>query len=272
VTEQDVIRRLRLNAMLDGELDAMSAFEVERELEGDPALRAELERLEALRRALRAHAPQTPAPDALRARLIATVEQMEPARTAQARPRDGAPAAPFWPSLGAAVAATVLVTLGLERFAATERPSPVLQAVVYAHMRAQISGQPADIAASDNHVVKPWLAAKLPVDAIVVDLASQGFPLLGGRVDVIGGAGVPTLVYRRRDHLVSVSEIQGQAQSFPNAPVQLTQDGYPVFAWSDGQRGYVAVSDVAAPELRTFVEAFQRAAKAQESGPAAGRP
>ena len=56
-------------------------------------------------------------------------------------------------------------------------------------MRSQISGQPVDVVSTDRHTVKPWLAGKLPVAAEVVDLAEAGFPLAGGRIDIVAGRG-----------------------------------------------------------------------------------
>ena len=51
--------------------------------------------------------------------------------------------------------------------------------------RAEIAGQPFDVASSDRHTVKPWLADRTTVSASIVDLATQGFPLAGGRVAVV---------------------------------------------------------------------------------------
>ena len=109
------------------------------------------------------------------------------------------------------MAATVVATLGLQHLiAASNAPDAALQAIVSAHMRSQISGQPVDVVSTDRHTVKPWLAGKLPVAAEVVDLAEAGFPLAGGRIDIVAGAGVPTLVYKRRDHLISVTELRAE--------------------------------------------------------------
>ena len=110
------------------------------------------------------------------------------------------------------MAATVVATLGLQHLiASSTAPDAALQAIVSAHMRSQISGQPVNVVSTDRHTVKPWLAGKLPVAAEVVDLAEAGFPLAGGRIDIVAGAGVPTLVYKRRDHLISVTERRAES-------------------------------------------------------------
>jgi len=144
-------------------------------------------------------------------------------------------------------------------------PDAAMQAIVSAHMRSQISGQPVDVISSDRHTVKPWLASKLPVAAVVVDLASEGFPLLGARIDIVAGAATPTLVYKRREHLISVTELRANMGDYPAQPKRRALDGYPVIVWSDGEQAYAAVSDLAPAELDAFVARFQQA-MARERG------
>ncbi|MGH6801573.1 MAG: anti-sigma factor family protein, partial [Methylocella sp.] len=173
---------------------------------------------------------------------------------------------PSWRSFAGAIAATMVLTAGLQRLVETSNaPNATMQAVVFAHMRGQISGQPVDVISSDRHAVKPWIAGKLPVAAVVVDLASEGFPLLGGRIDIVAGAAAPTLVYKHREHLVSVTELRAYGSEYPTTPKHSILEGYPVIVWSDGERGYAVVSDLAPAELDAFVKAFRQAA-AKERG------
>jgi anti-sigma factor RsiW len=259
-------RLLLLHAALDGELDAAGAIEMERMLAADPELAAEYARLAALRKAVRGHAPREEAPASLRARVLAAVED---AQTPQLKtPPNTWRDPPSWRSFAAAIAATVVLTIGLTHLVATIGPLDTeIQAIVSAHMRSQISGQPVDVISSDRHKVKPWLASKLPVAAIVVDLAGDGFPLLGGRIDVVAGAAAPTLVYKRHEHLISVTELRANVSDYPTTPKRRALDGYPVIVWSDGERAYAAVSDLAPVELDAFVAAFRQAV-ARERGDA----
>ena len=191
-------RLLLLHAALDGELDAAGAIEMERMLAADPELAAEYARLTALRKAVRAHAPRAEAPASLRARVLASIED-ENFQLRRPRRQDGAIRHPG-ASFAAAIAATVVLTIGLNHLVATmSAPDAAMQSIVSAHMRSQISGQPVDVISSDRHTVKPWLASKLPVAAVVVDLASEGFPLLGGRIDIVAGAA------RRRSYISAAS-------------------------------------------------------------------
>jgi hypothetical protein len=69
---------------------------------------------------------------------------------------------------------------------------------------------------------------------------------------------VPTLVYRRREHVIALSELPlGRGL----VPWRGAIDGYHVERWADAERVYVAVSDLDAADLAIFAEAFRRAAR-----------
>ena len=131
---------------------------------------------------------------------------------------------------------------------------PTTAALVAGYQRAALSGQPVDVASSDRHTVKPWLAARAPFGALAPDLAEDGFPLLGGRIDVLDRRPIPTLVYRRREHLISVSELPLADGGGGTSAL----DGYHVERWRDAERAYVAVSDIDAAELAAFTAAFRK--------------
>ena len=128
--------------------------------------------------------------------------------------------------------------------------------IVASHVRALMAPQPIDVASSDRHTVKPWFDGRIADAPRVVDLADQGFPLVGGRVDVIGRAPVATLVYRHRQHLISLSAVPG-GQTIAATPKKIA--GYNILSWSENGTVYNAVSDLAAPDLETFAKAFRAA-------------
>ena len=236
---EDALSRTQM--ALDGELDAANQLAFEQELRRSPELVAEYERLRALRDAIRRHAPREAAPEGLRAQIEAL-----------AAPAPAAPRARWAP---AALAAGVAVVAALAGYwAGRAGGDRQLAELVAGYQRAALSGQPIDVASSDRHTVKPWLAARAPIGAFVPDLASAGYPLLGGRIDIVDGRPVPTLVYRRREHLIAVSELplsaaEGGAAAF---------EGYHVERWRDRERAYVAVSDLDAGELSAFAAIFRK--------------
>jgi anti-sigma factor RsiW len=250
-------RALFLQADFDQELDAAGALEAERLLSVDAGARGDRAQLEALRQTLRCHTPREAAPAALRARLHAQIGASGGQGTSAGHLR-AAPSS--WRVYAASIAATIVVTLGAQRLVqeltAPDRFTPY---VVAGHMRSQISGQPVDVASSDRHTVKPWLAGKLPLAVTVVDLAAEGFPLAGARIDIVDATPVPTLVYKRREHLVSVAELRPQSANYSETPSLRMVEGYPVVVWKEKHRAYVATSDLPPGELQAFVAAFRRA-------------
>lgn len=145
---------------------------------------------------------------------------------------------------------------------ATPPEAAATQSLVDAFARSEISGQAYDIASSDRHTVKPWLAARTALGSEVIDLSDAGFPLAGGRLDIIDGAPVATLVYRHKEHWIDVTELPLGAASVASAENVATVKGFHIRRWSDGLRAYVAVSDIDDGELADFVIAFRKRVEA----------
>ena len=135
----------------------------------------------------------------------------------------------------------------------------VAQHLVSDFARAEIAGQPFDVASSDRHTVKPWLANRTTVSGTIVDLAPEGFPLVGGRVAIVDRVPAPTLVYRHNEHVVAVTELPRDAKGVRGRTGGIeTIDGYHVARWSDANLAYVAVSDMDEKALGEFVDVFRR--------------
>jgi anti-sigma factor RsiW len=247
-TEND---RLLLNAYVDGELDPAHALEFEQRIAANPALAAEQARIEALRRVIAERLPRETASPELRRRIAAMVGQSAQPRAA----RWSAGWRADWGRMAASVAVAFVVGSAATYMAVGPREQqPVVRDLVASHMRSLMASQPFDVASSDRHTVKPWFNGKLPQSPRVVDLTGQGFALAGGRIDVIGLTPAPTLVYRHRLHLISLTALPAaEAAAAPRRAI----DGYNVVEWTDGPLVYWAVSDLATPELDDFAKAFR---------------
>jgi anti-sigma factor RsiW len=243
---------LLVHAYLDGELDPANALEVERRLAADPALAAERARVEALRSAIAERLPrEAPPPELLRRIETAIGARPLPARFSARRLASH----PTWRALAASVLLALFVGSGSTWLALRPEPkSGTPDLLVASHLRALMAPQPIDVASSDQHTVKPWFNGKIPESPRVVDLSAEGFPLVGGRIDVIGRAPVPTLVYRMRQHLISLTALPATLASASAAKGAIA--GYNMLSWTDNGLSYWAVSDLNAPELETFAKAF----------------
>ncbi len=239
--------KLLVHAYVDGELDPVNTIAVKQQIAADPALAAEAARVEALRRALREKLPATELPPGLEARVRAAVGI---GRTSTA---------PSWRAMAASIALAMVVSSGATWFVTrTPTTDDFIEPVVAGHLRALMAPQPIDVASGDGHVVKPWFNGRIPQAPRVVDLTQAGFRLVGGRVDVVGRAGVPTLVYQIRQHLISVTAIPDAAHVSRNETATAVR-GYNVVRWTADHVSYVAVSDVNAADLAKFVQAFRDA-------------
>jgi anti-sigma factor RsiW len=238
---------LLVHAYCDGELDPANALALERRMAEDPRLAAERDRVVALKHVMAKLKPSAP-PPALRPRIERAVGMRRPA------------VRPSWSALAASVMLAVVVSAGAT-WSVLAPGSAALAAdeVVGNHIRSLMAAQPYDVASSDRHTVKPWFNGRIAQSPRVVDLASDGFPLVGGRIDVIARTPVSSLVYRYQKHLISVTQAQGGAQGLAAPPPERTAEGYHVIGWSDRGVSYWAVSDVGMGELQNFVKLFRAA-------------
>jgi anti-sigma factor RsiW len=129
-----------------------------------------------------------------------------------------------------------------------------------------LAGRLFDVASSDRHTVKPWLADRTTVSASIVDLCADGFPLAGGRVAVVDQVPAPTLVYRHAEHLVAVTELPLDMKGAGGAAGIETFTAITSRAWTDANLAFIAVSDMDEKALAEFVEAFRHAGSQPAKG------
>jgi anti-sigma factor RsiW len=237
--------RLLVHAYLDGELDPADAIALERRMQ-EPTLAAERARIETLRRVLHEQLPATVLPPSLRQRVQTSVGM-------RARPSGTS-----WRAMAASVALGAIIAGGSTWTLLQREPrDDIADSIVASHIRGLMAPQSTDVTSSDRHTVKPWFNGRIPQAPRVVDLSGAGFPLVGGRIDVIERTPVSTLVYSRRKHLISLTAVPAQGHAALSPPRAI--DGYNVLTWTDGGVTYWATSDLNVPELGEFAAAFRAA-------------
>jgi len=247
--------RVLLHGLIDGELDTASARDVEAHVAGCQRCAMELRQFREMRQAMTGADLRFAAPAALRSRIEAKLS-VPVARQSQPSRRFLLQGFAFGTALSAAAAAGVVFFV--TRSGEDER---LLGDVVSAHRRSLQAEHLADVRSTDQQVVRPWFSGKLAVAPPVIDLASQGFTLVGGRLDTIDGKPVAAIVYRRGDRIINLFVGAAANASHTAALVEAVQ-GFNTQRWNDRGFRFIAISDMGADELRDFHEKFETGLRA----------
>ena len=251
------------NAYLDGELDAAASAQLETHLESCESCRKSIANQRAVRTGIRDRADYFLAPESVRSALTHQLGLNSPAGSRSAstddhgamRPR-GEPStfrrqrSPGWMQIGA-LAAALLVGWLLGSWP-NRWGDRITDEVVSSHVRSLMgAGHLIDVASSDQHTVKPWFNGKLDFAPEVHDLSAQGFPLIGGRLDYIGGHPAAALVYRHKAHTINLFIWPAAGQVGAQRPAS-TSRGYNVTCWTAAGMENCAVSDMNLDDLKRF--------------------
>ena len=244
-----------IHGYLDDELDLVHNLAVEQHLKECAACAQSLQREQSLRKAMANRSLYFEAPKWLEKRVRSAVRQ---ASKAESHWSWGRAFTWGWPRVLvplAAAAVVLLVTVpSLMRPSTEDRLS---QEIVSAHVRSLMASHLTDVASTDQHTVKPWFNGKLPFSPPVTDLAAQGFPLIGGRLDYVENHPVAALVYQHRKHFINLFiwpsvRVSSTAEEFRK------QQGYNSIHWSQGGMEFWAVSDMNQVDLGDFVQLLRK--------------
>jgi anti-sigma factor RsiW len=246
-----------LSAYVDGELLPEEGDMIREHLASCGQCATEHDALAALSRRLKAGLERSPAPDILKARIRSALAQpdvFEPV---------GRPRRLPWPGLIAAGVIFAALTAGASYAVARRGASPpsIAEQVLSSHIRSLMPGHLTDVESNDLHNVKPWFNGRVDLSPAVPRLDSAGFPLVGGRLDYVGGRPVAVVVYTRRQHVINVFSWPVDDRRTRTA-IRSTEKGYHIVHWSDGGAEFWAASDLGVPELEQFVGLFGRAESA----------
>jgi anti-sigma factor RsiW len=249
-----------INAYVDGELDAAAALAFERRMAKDTEIKRAYDRVVALRKSFASHFTREDISSALQTRILNSIEP-----TVAKIDQIGKTGVYHWRQMAASVVVASVLASGATFFGMHQlTQSDSFDSIVAGHERSLLAASPVDVVSSDHHTVKPWFDSRIAISPPVPDLAAFGYVLEGGRVDIINGKPAPTLVYKLRQHLISLvavpspGTVEDQLPSKPN-----NRDGYTVLTWKGRGFVYSAVSDVATTDLDDFQSRWRAASKAE---------
>ena len=229
-----------LHGYFDAELDAVRAAEFEQHMAGCAQCQTSLQAMKSLREGLHKSDLYQNASLGLRSRIAQELRSETQAATRN------------WRSflVPAFSLALILVAVWVGTMVTRQRNySAGLQAeLIDAHVRSLQPGHLTDVQSTDQHTVKPWFDGKLDFIPPVGDFSQQGFPLLGGRLDVIEGRNVAALVYGRRKHLINLFVWPDGKE--PGVSGEGSRQGYNWLSWRAGDMQLCLVSDVSSADLR----------------------
>jgi anti-sigma factor RsiW len=232
----------------DGELDLMTSLEVEQHLQECPSCAQAHAGVQAVRAAIKESSLYFQTPPGLARRVRSSVlEASRAGRTPRVRPRR---------LLAVAASLALIVAAGwwlVRVLPARSDEAFLTRELVASHVRSQmLPSHRFDVASSDPHTVKPWFEGKLDFAPPVKDLADQGFPLVGGRLDYLHNRPVAALLYQRRKHSINLF-IWPSSPGDGAAPTKATQQGFHMTRWTSSGMTFWAVSDLNEGELQEFV-------------------
>jgi anti-sigma factor RsiW len=243
-----------LHALVDGELDAGHAREAEGHVAGCGRCAAQLRDYRGLHEAMSAPGVRYRAPESLRRRIEAALPT-----TIERQPRALAPGRRSLLkgfAMGSAMSTALAACLVLF-VVHTQEDQRIVGDVVSAHLRSLQGNHLIDVQSTDQHTVKPWFNGRLDVAPPVIDLTSQGFTLIGGRLDYIEGRPVGAIVYKRRAHVINLFVSQSVG-SESGATMEKLQ-GFTVWSWAWSDLNFRAVSDINPEELQEFGDKLKTA-------------
>ena len=191
--------------------------------------------------------------------LIRQVRTLRPRRgEVQPQPRQRiAIAWPRWNGPWAGLAASGALVACLVAINLSPREDLRLRrALISSHVRTLQADHLFDMPADGDRPLAPWLAARIGVVLPVVDLAADGFSLVGTRSDSVGDHASAVFVYRAEDHVINLF-VWADPSEDELTPGAWSAEGYSVCHWRRKGAAFFAVSDLSAEELDKFEQLYK---------------
>jgi anti-sigma factor RsiW len=239
-----------MTAYIDGELDSPHAVLCGAHIENCAVCREAYDQMREVHAAVKQHAAYHPAPEHLRQRILASLPQ--PATQAVAPKKAASKWSWSWMNFGfagtAAMACAFMLSVYLQAPSLQDR---VEDEVVASHARSLMADHLSDVISTDQHTVKPWFAGKLDFSPTVIDFASQGYALIGGRLDYVDKRPVAAMGYRHRLHVINLF-VWPQTANNTTPDIATAKQGFNMLHWTNAGMCYWLISDMNAQDLTEF--------------------
>jgi anti-sigma factor RsiW len=230
----------KFDAYLDGELPNAEERALGEHLQGCAACAAEsLSRVQQ-KRAIRAAGKRFTPDPAFRARIQKTIAAKQPA-----------PWSRIWfPVLASAMALLIAGAAVLTFNSHRKAEQQVLSELADLHVATLASSNPVDVVSTDRHTVKPWFAGRIPFTFNLPELQDSPFVLLGAKVSYLNQSPGAELIFRVRQHQISVFIFQERAVGAARVDDSVQSAlSFTVRSWSHNGLRYFVVGDASAQDL-----------------------
>ena len=156
------------------------------------------------------------------------------------------------PALAAIVAGLIVSAFLFLRFQ-TRSQQQLLSELADLHVATLASANPVDVVSTDRHTVKPWFEGKIPFTFNLPELQGTAFTLVGGRVAYLNRTPGAELLFRIRQHQISLFIFQEQALERMPA-IQQSAFSFNVVSWAQKGLRYCLVGDVDIQEMNRLSE------------------
>lgn len=240
-----------INGYVDGELDLVRNLDIERHIQECPLCAQGYKNHQVLRNRIKTGSFYFKAPVDLQRKIQLSLRKAAKAEAGYwVLPK-------WWFNIAAPMAAAAVMILALVPFLRGPSVDDLLaRDIVSSHVRSLMANHLADVPSSDQHTVKPWFAGKVNFSPPVEDLAKQGFPLIGGRLDYVDNRPVAALIYQRQKHFINLFIWPSRSDSDVETKT-VSRQGYNLFHWTRSSMTYWAASDLNNAELQKFVQLVQ---------------
>jgi anti-sigma factor RsiW len=235
----------QLDTYLDGELPAAEARTLNEHLRGCSSCAAESLRRMQQKLAIKAAGQNFAADSAFRARIQRSLGEKKKR---------------FWQQRWFPVLATAALLLVAGAFfvqSKRSRESQLIGEIADLHVASLASSTPVDVVSTDRHTVKPWFAGRIPFTFNLPELQNSPFTLLGGRVSYLEQSPGAELIYKVRQHQISVFIFQERGNTSRERAA--TNLGFEVRNWSRNGLRYFIIGDASPKDLDELSELFKNA-------------